>query len=438
MGHIITKAALLGATMAVFAWGGAASAEDSRHKAAVFAAASALQPKVVAWRRDIHQHPELGNREFRTSALVAEHLRALGYEVKTGIAHTGVVATLKGGKPGGVVALRADMDALPVEEKTGLPFASKVIGEYNGQPTPVMHACGHDAHVAILMGAAEILAGMKAEIAGTVVLIFQPAEEGPPPGEEGGAAMMVAQGVLANPRPGAIFGLHVSPGEVGAIAYRSGPMMAAADSYEIRIKGKQTHGARPWDGIDLASMSAEIVQAFNQIASRRLDVARSPTVITVAVIQSGVRHNIIPEDMMMAGTLRTFDPDMRTETIAQMKGAVDSIVTRYGAQGKLTLGGAVPVVSNDAELARLMAPTLLAAASGPVDPATGQITGAEDFAEFQAVVPGLFYRLGVGFPPGTNHSPYFTIDEAALEVGVRAQVLTALDFLDRTATAPAD
>lgn len=438
MSQIITKAALLGTAMALFAWGGSASAEDSRHKTAVFAAASALQPKVVAWRRDIHQHPELGNREFRTSALVAEHLRALGYEVKTGIAHTGVVATLKGGKPGGVVALRADMDALPVEEKTGLPFASKVIGEYNGQPTPVMHACGHDAHVAILMGAAEILAGMQAEIAGTVVLIFQPAEEGPPPGEEGGAAMMVAQGVLANPRPGAIFGLHVSPGEVGAIAYRSGPMMAAADSYEIRIKGKQTHGARPWDGIDLASMSAEIVQAFNQIASRRLDVARSPTVITVAVIQSGVRHNIIPEDMMMAGTLRTFDPDMRTTTIAQMQGAVDSIVTRYGAQGKLTLGGAVPVVSNDADLARLMAPTLLAAASGPVDPSTGQITGAEDFAEFQAVVPGLFYRLGVGFPPGTNHSPYFTIDEAALEVGVRAQVLTALDFLDRTATAPAD
>ncbi|MDO8901292.1 MAG: amidohydrolase [Phenylobacterium sp.] len=429
---------LMGAALISLACAGSAFGQESPHRATVFAAAKDLQPKVVAWRRDIHQHPELGNREFRTSALVAEHLRALGYEVKTGVAHTGVVATLKGGKPGGVVALRADMDALPVEEKTGLPFASKVVGEYNGQPTPVMHACGHDAHVAILMGAAEVLAGMREDIAGTVVLIFQPAEEGPPPGEDGGAAMMIAEGALANPKPGAIFGLHVSPGDVGAIAYRSGPMMAAADSYEIRIKGKQTHGARPWDGIDLASLSAEIVQAFNQIAARRLDVARSPTVITVAVIQSGVRHNIIPEDMMMGGTLRTFDPEMRTATIAQMQAAVDGIVARYGAEGSLTLGGSTPVVSNDADLARLMAPTLLAAASGPVNAETGLITGAEDFADFQAVVPGLFYRLGVGYPPGTNHSPFFTIDEAALEVGVRAQVLTALDYLDRTAGGPAD
>ena len=223
----IIRGALMGVAFGTLAWAAPALAQESPHKSAVFAAAEALQPKVVAWRRDIHEHPELGNREVRTSALVAEHLRALGYEVRTGVAHTGVVATLKGGKPGGVVALRADMDALPVEEKTGLPFASKVVGEYNGPPTPVMHACGHDAHVAILMGAAEVLAGMREEIAGTVVLIFQPAEEGAPPGEEGGAAMMIAQGALENPKPGAIFGLHVSPGDVGAIVYRSGPMMAA-------------------------------------------------------------------------------------------------------------------------------------------------------------------------------------------------------------------
>ena len=438
MTRSIIKGALAGVALAALAWAAPALAQESPHKAAVFAAAEALQPKVVAWRRDIHQHPELGNREVRTSGLVAEHLRALGYEVRTGVAHTGVVATLKGGKPGGVVALRADMDALPVEEKTGLPFASEVVGEYNGQPTPVMHACGHDAHVAILMGAAEVLAGMREEIAGTVVLVFQPAEEGPPPGEEGGAAMMIAQGALENPKPGAIFGLHVSPGDVGAIVYRSGPMMAAADSYEIRIKGKQTHGARPWDGVDLASLSAEIVQAFNQIASRQLDVARSPTVITVAVIQSGVRHNIIPEDMMMAGTLRTFDPDMRKATIEKMQAAVDSIVARYGAKGELTMGGSTPVVSNDMDLARVMAPTLATAAVGQPETETALITGAEDFAEFQAVVPGLFYRLGVGYPPGTNHSPFFTIDEAALEVGVRAQVLTALDYLDRVASNPAD
>ena len=432
----MTRAALLGSVLAM-SLAGLAQAETSPHQAAVFAAAEAVQPKVVTWRRDIHQHPELGNREFRTAALVAEHLKSLGYEVRTGVAHTGVVAVLKGGRPGaGVVALRADMDALPVAEQTGLPFASKVTGEYNGQTVPVMHACGHDAHVAILMGAAEVLAGMREQIPGTVVLIFQPAEEGPPPGEDGGAGMMVAQGALASPRPGAIFGLHVSPGEVGSIAYRPGPMMAAADSYEIRLKGKQTHGARPWDGIDLASLSAEIVTAFNQIAARRLDVARSPTVITVAMIQSGVRHNIIPEDLMMGGTLRTFDPDMREATIAQMKAAVASLAERYGATGELQMMGHTPVVNNDPALTETMRMSLASATDKTVTSDTGLVTGAEDFSEFQAVVPGLYYRLGIGFPKGTNHSPFFTVDETALEVGVRAQVLTALDYLDRVA-APA-
>ncbi|HMO42990.1 MAG TPA: amidohydrolase [Phenylobacterium sp.] len=427
------RAALLGTVLAMASLGTAA-AQQSPHRPAVEAAAAALQPKVVAWRRDIHQHPELGNREFRTSALVADHLRALGYEVRTGVAHTGVVAVLKGGRPGpGVVALRADMDALPVAEQTGLAFASRVTGEYNGQTVPVMHACGHDAHVAILMGAAEVLAGMADQIAGTVVLIFQPAEEGPPAGEAGGAALMVAEGALDNPRPGAVFGLHVSPGEVGAIAYRPGPMMAAADSYEIRLKGKQTHGARPWDGVDLASLSAEIVTAFNQIAARRLDVARSPTVITVAMIQSGVRHNIIPEDLTMGGTLRTFDPEMRLATIAQMQKAVASLADRYGATGELTMSGHTPEVSNDPALAEAMRQSLASATDQTVSADTALVTGAEDFSEFQAVVPGLFYRLGIGFPPGTNHSPFFTIDEAALEVGVRAQVLTALDYLDRAA-----
>lgn len=432
------RTALLGAALTL-AWAPGVLAQVSPHQAAVFAAAEAVQPKVVAWRRDIHQHPELGNREVRTAGLVAEHLRALGYEVRTGVAHTGLVATLKGGRPGaGVVALRADMDALPVAEKTGLPFASKATGEYNGQTVPVMHACGHDAHVAILMGAAEVLAGMRDEIAGTVVLVFQPAEEGPPPGETGGASMMIAEGALKSPAPGAIFGLHVSPGEVGSIAYRAGPMMAAADSYEIHLKGKQTHGARPWDGIDLASLSADIVTAFNQIAARRLDVARSPTVITVAMIQSGVRHNIIPEDLMMGGTLRTFDPGMREATIEQMKAAVASLAERYGATGELRMLGHTPVVSNDPDLTAAMRQSLASATDKTVTADTGLITGAEDFSEFQAVVPGLYYRLGVGFPKGTNHSPFFTVDEAALEVGVRAQVLTALDYLDRAAVRGAD
>ncbi|WP_293409121.1 amidohydrolase [Phenylobacterium sp.] len=429
---------MAGVLAAAAGLGPSALAQETSRQQAVCAAAKALQPKVVAWRRDIHEHPELGNREVRTAGLVAEHLKSLGYEVRTGVAHTGVVAILRGGKPGGVVALRADMDGLPVAEQTGLPFASKAVGEYNGKPTPVMHACGHDAHVAIQMGAAEILASMRDEIPGTVVLIFQPAEEGPPPGEEGGAALMVKEGVLADPKPGAIFGLHVSPGEVGAIAYRSGPMMAAADSYEIRLKGKQTHGARPWDGVDLASLSAEIVTAFNQVASRQLDVSRSPTVITVAVIQSGVRHNIIPDELMMAGTLRTFDPEMREDTIARMKKTVDSIAARYGATGGLTMGGHVPVTANDPALTKAMAPTLAAASARPADGETGLVTGAEDFSEFQAVIPGLYYRLGVGFPKGTNHSPFFTIDEAALEVGVRAQVLAALDYLERVAPQSAD
>ena len=236
--------------------------------AAVFAQAQRVQPKVVAWRRDIHQHPELGNREVRTAKLVADHLRSLGLEVRTGVAKTGVVGVLRGGRPGGVVALRADMDGLPVAEQTGSPFASKVVTEYNGQQTPVMHACGHDAHVAILMGAAEALAAMREQIPGTVVFIFQPAEEGPPAGEAGGASLMIAEGALANPAPTAIFGLHVGPGEPGQLTWRAGPMMAASDRYEVFLKGKQTHGAQPWSGIDIASTAADIVTAFNQIAAR--------------------------------------------------------------------------------------------------------------------------------------------------------------------------
>ena len=397
---------------------------------AVFAKAKAVQPKVVAWRRDIHEHPELGNNEVRTAALVAEHLKKLGFEVRTGVAKTGVVAVLKGGKPGGVVALRADMDALPVAEQTGLPFASKVTATYNGQAVGVAHACGHDAHVAILMGAAEVLASMKDQIPGTVVFLFQPSEEGPPIGEEGGAPLMIKEGALANPAPSAVFGLHVWPGEAGHILYRPGPMMAASDRYEIKLKGKQTHGANPWAGIDIVSMQAEIVLAFNQIAARQINVTRSPTILTVATVHGGVRYNIIPDDLTLAGTLRTFDPDLRKDVQARAEKTVDSIATRYGGAGKLEWGNPNPVTNNDPALTARMAGTLKRAAAGKARDDSDYITGAEDFSYYQKEIPGVFYFLGIGFPKGVNHSPLFNVmDEGAMEVGVRAQALTALDYL---------
>ena len=397
---------------------------------AVFAAAKAVQPKVIEWRRDIHEHPELGNNEVRTSKLVADHLRKLGFEVRTGVAKTGVVGVLKGGRPGGVVALRADMDGLPVKEETGVPFASKATGTYNGQTVPVAHACGHDAHVAILMGAAEVLAGMKDQIPGTVVFLFQPAEEGPPMGEEGGASLMIKEGALENPKPGAIFGLHVVPGEAGALLWRSGPMMAASDRYQIKLKGKQTHGANPWSGIDIVSMQAEIVLAFNQIAARQINVTRTPTILTVATVHGGVRYNIIPDDLELAGTLRTFDPQLRKDVMARAEKAVESIAARYGGSGKLEWGTPNPVTTNDPALTAKMKATLSRAAKGKIKDDIDFITGAEDFSYYQQEIPGLFYDLGIGSPKGVNHSPFFNVmDEGALEVGVRAQALTALDYL---------
>lgn len=402
--------------------------------AEIFAAASKVQPKVVAWRRDIHEHPELGNREFRTSRLVADHLRRLGFEVRTGVAKTGVVAVLKGGRPGGVVALRADMDALPVAEETGLPFASKVTAEENGRTVPVMHACGHDAHVAILMGAAEVLAGMRNRIPGTVVLLFQPAEEGAPAGEDGGAALMIKEGALKAPRPGAIFGLHVAPGEPGRLAWRAGPMMAADDSYRLVLKGRQTHGANPWAGIDIASMAADVVQSFNQIVARQIKVTVTPTILSVATINGGLRYNIIPDELVMTGTLRSFDPGLRQEVMTRAEKAVESIAARYGGSGAIEWGPPNPVTSNDRALTAKMKPTLVRAARGDVRDDIEFITGAEDFAFYQQETPGLFYDLGIGFPDGVNHSPKFTVvDEAALEVGVRAQAMTALDYLQSVA-----
>jgi amidohydrolase len=421
------------AAMALVAQAAPAQVERDR----VAAAATAIQPKVVAWRRDIHEHPELSNQEARTAALVAAHLRRLGYEVRTGVARHGVVGVLKGARPGKVVALRADMDALPVAEQTGLPFASKATATFAGRNVPVMHACGHDAHVAMLMGAAEILAGMKDRIAGTVVLVFQPAEEGPPVGEKGGAPLMVAERALAAPKPDAIFGLHVFPGEVGSLVWRSGPFMAGSDTWEMTVTGRQTHGAMPWNGVDAASVSASIVQAFNQIAARQLNVAHAPTVLTVGEIRLGTRHNIIPGTFEMTGTLRTFDPAMRTDVMARIDGALKAIGAQYGAGIALRWVGRNAVTANDPALARAMEPTLARAAGAGVRGDADYVMGAEDFSAFAAVAPTMFYHLGIGADAAPNHSPQFTVDEAALPVGVRAHVLTALDFLNGAGAAPA-
>src|SRR6266550_8635597 len=323
------------------------------------AAAAAVEPKVIECRRDIHQHPELGNREVRTSKLVADKLRALGIEVKTPIAHTGVVGILHGGKPGRVVALRADMDALPVVEQVDVPFKSKVRTTYNGQDVGVMHACGHDAHVAILLGVAEVLSGIKNELPGTVVFLFQPAEEGPPEGEEGGAALMVKEGALENPKVDAVFGLHVtSRYPVQTIAYRPGSLMAAVDSFKIVVHGKQTHGAYPWLGVDPIVVASQIVLGLQTIPSRQVDSSLAPSIVTVGAIHGGVRNNIIPDDVEMIGTIRSLDAKMRDDIHARIRRTAEDIANSAGAKADVTIEGGYPITYNDPKLTEEMAPTL--------------------------------------------------------------------------------
>ena len=397
----------------------------------------ALEQKVIAWRRDIHANPELGNREFRTSKLVAEHLRSLGMEVRTGVAHTGVVGLLKGGKPGPVVALRADMDALPVTERNDLPFASKVKTTWAGMDTGVMHACGHDTHVAILMGVAELLAAKKADLKGSVKFIFQPAEEGPPPGEEGGARLMVKQGALENPAPEVIFGLHVSsPLPAGKIAYRAGPLMASSDGFRIVVKGKQTHGARPWGGVDPIVIAAQIVLGLQTIASRQIDVTLEPSIITVGMIHGGNRSNIIPDEVEMVGTVRAFNEGMRKDIHARIKKTAEAIAQSAGGSAVATVVYGYDVTSNNEKLTERAAATLRRVA-GDANVSVGpKVTGSEDFSAYQKVIPGFFYFLGVtpkDLPPekiGVNHSPLFMVDEAQLKLGVRTLASLVLDYLD--------
>lgn len=400
--------------------------------AAVAERIETVMPKVVAWRRDIHQHPELANREFRTAALVAEHLRELGMEVQTEIAHTGVVGILRGGQPGPVVALRADMDALPVVEQTDVPFASRVRSEYMGQEVGVMHACGHDLHVAILMGVAEVLSDMRAELPGTVMFIFQPAEEGAPPGEEGGAELMLREGLFDEVRPDAIFGLHVVPAPVGTIGWRSGGIMASSDRFTIKVRGKQTHGAVPWGGVDPIVVAAQIILGLQTIPSRQLDATLTPSIVTVGAIRGGVRHNIIPDEVNMTGTLRTFDPDTQRQIHDRVTRTAQSIATSAGASADVEIFLGYPVTYNDPELTRRMLPTL-GRVAGPGLVETPRATGAEDFSFYQKEVPGMFFFVGIASDDPAkvhpNHSPLFYADERGLPIGVTAMTALALDFL---------
>ncbi len=399
-------------------------------------AAARVEQSVIACRRDIHEHPELGNREVRTAKLVADKLRALGIDVQEKVAHTGVIGLLRGGKPGKVVALRADMDALPVTEQVDLPFASKVRTTYNGQEVGVMHACGHDAHVAILLGVAEVLAGMRNELPGTVKFIFQPAEEGAPQGEEGGAKLMVEQGALENPKVDAIFGLHVSSRfAVGEIAYKPEGMMAAVDSFRIVVRGKQTHGAYPWLGVDPIVVASQIVLGLQTIPSRQLDSTVAPSIVTVGAIHGGVRNNIIPDEVEMIGTIRALDAKLRDESHARIKRTAESIATSGGASATATITPGYPITFNDAALTERSLPSLRNAAGAKNVRLVNAVLGAEDFSFFQQKVPGLFYWLGTRPPDQTpeqapsNHSPLFYVDERGLALGVRSLAYAAVDYL---------
>ncbi len=390
---------------------------------------SSVNAKVVEWRRYIHQHPELGNREEKTAEMVAGHLKALGMEVRTKVGVTGVVGVLRGGKPGPVVALRADMDALPVKERVNIPFKSEVTAEYLGQTVPVMHACGHDAHVAILMGTAEVLSKMKKDVPGTVVFIFQPAEEGPPGNEEGGAPLMIKEGALDNPKVDAIFGLHInSQTPIGMITYKSGATMASSDWFSIKVKGKQTHGSQPWGGIDPIYVSSLIVQGLQGIVSRQSELTVAPVVISVGKISSGVRNNIIPEEATMDGTIRTLDPAMQKETHERIRKVATTIANAYGATADVTIDTKTLVTYNNPKLTELMVPALEKAAGKENVKAKEWTTGAEDFSYFSDKVPGIFFFLG-GMPAGMNpkeafphHTPDFYIDDSKLDVGVKAFV----------------
>ena len=395
-----------------------------------------VEPKVIEWRRDLHQHPELSNREFKTAAKIASHLESLGIDVQTGVAHTGVVGILKGDQPGKVVALRADIDALPVTERNDLPFRSQVTSEFLGEKVGVMHACGHDTHTAILMGVAEVLSENKDKIKGTVKFIFQPAEEGPPPGEEGGALLMVKEGVLKNPDVDAIFGLHInSQTPVNVIRYKSGGTLAAAQEFNIQVKGKQSHGSQPWSGVDPILISAKIIDGLQTIISREANLTNEAAVITVGKIKSGVRFNIIPESAEMIGTIRTLDYGMKDHINKRMMEMVPAIARAYGGEASIEIRDATDITYNDPELVSQMIPTLNRVAGDENIQTQKAVTGAEDFSYYQREVPGFFFFLG-GMTPGNeepfpHHTPDFKIDEDGLMLGVKALTELSIDYLNQ-------
>ncbi|HRO45169.1 amidohydrolase [Agriterribacter sp.] len=397
--------------------------------------AGAILPEMIQWRRYLHEYPELSNREFKTAEYITAHLKKLGIEVQTGVARTGVVGILKGGKPGPVIALRADMDGLPVKERVDISFASKAEGEYLGETVPVMHACGHDSHMAILMGTASVLSSMKKDIAGTVKFIFQPAEEGPPGDEEGGAPLMIKEGVMDNPKVDAIFGLHInSATPVGEIKYKPGAEMAASDWFTIKVKGKQSHGSQPWSGVDPIVIASQIIQGLQTIVSRQQNLTKAPVVITVGKIHSGVRSNIIPEELIMEGTIRTLDEDMHKDVHERIRNTVNHIAAAGGATAEVTIDTKTKVTYNNPALVKLMLPSLEAAAGKEKVYETEWTTGAEDFSFFGDKAPAFFFFLG-GMPAeqdpkkaAPHHTPDFYIDDSRLDTGVKAFCNIVMDY----------
>ncbi len=405
---------------------------------AVAQGADRLNDKVIAWRRDLHANPELGNREFRTGKIVADHLRALGFdEVKDKVAYTGVVGVLKGSKPGPVIALRADMDALPVTEETDVPFKSVVRTEWNGMPCGAMHACGHDTHVSILMGVAELLSGMREHIAGTVKFIFQPAEETPPLGEKGGAKLMIEEGCMTAPKVEAIFGLHItSKLHAGKIGYRSGPFMASADAFRIFVRGNQTHGAQPWSGVDPIVVGSQIVMGLQTVVSRKMNLTEEPSVVTVGSFHAGNRNNIIPDEAKMEGTIRSFDEKHRDEIHGFVEKIATMIAESGGAKAHVHIDRGYPVTVNDPALVEWSVPVLKRAIGEANVAPCPKTCGAEDFSYYQQMVPGFFFNIGCT-PPSqdckyapSNHSPRFYVDESGLKIGVKALSTLALDWLE--------
>jgi amidohydrolase len=398
--------------------------------------AKKVEGKVIEWRRDLHLNPELSNRETRTAGIVAKHLRSLGMDVETNIAHTGVVGILKGAKPGPTVMLRADMDALPVTEKTDVPFKSTKTAIYQGKEVGVMHACGHDTHVAMLMGAAEVLAGVKGQLHGNIMFVFQPAEEGAPDGEEGGAELMLKEGIFKKYKPEVAFGLHIiSDLNTGQIGYRSGPIMASVDTFEITVNGKQTHGSAPWGGVDPIAASAQIVTGINHIVSRQIDITKEPAIISFGKIEGGVRDNIIPEKVDMLGTIRNFDMDNRQQIFENIKTTATYIAKSSGAEADVNIIEGYPVTVNNPELTAKMLPTLQNVVGKNNIIEVPKVTGSEDFSFYAQEVPGLFVFLG-GTPVGqdaskapTNHSPNFYADEASFKLGTKALSQLAIDYL---------